>query len=308
MIELPASIATLSAENLSAENINSTNVYATSINSTDLTVRDINMPIAGGNIINDVEFFGDLTIFGSITATGENTLVFTNTTTTTALSVVNLGLGPALYVDQGPSIEPVATFKGNNVEILKINNVEPDSGQTGVVVRYFGTGNTFTAGPTSLPNAFVINNIGNTIMGGTLSAKNITGDLITGTNGNSNQWNSAYTNSTVFTNNSARYESVYENVKSLSATWEETGEILPTTIDYLSTNNVVLCSVDVKNIATAITLTANNIITNEFTILSTNPLQFPNDAGIAGTIKWDSDYLYICVSTNDWKRVALSAW
>jgi hypothetical protein len=31
-------------------------------------------------------------------------------------------------------------------------------------------------------------------------------------------------------------------------------------------------------------------------------------AGAAGQICWDSSYIYICVATNTWKRVAISTW
>lgn len=30
--------------------------------------------------------------------------------------------------------------------------------------------------------------------------------------------------------------------------------------------------------------------------------------GVAGTIRYDSSYLYICTTTNTWKRVAISTW
>ena len=30
--------------------------------------------------------------------------------------------------------------------------------------------------------------------------------------------------------------------------------------------------------------------------------------GVAGTIVWDADYIYICVATNTWKRVAIATW
>lgn len=30
--------------------------------------------------------------------------------------------------------------------------------------------------------------------------------------------------------------------------------------------------------------------------------------GIAGTVTWDSSYIYVCVSTNTWKRVAITTW
>ena len=31
-------------------------------------------------------------------------------------------------------------------------------------------------------------------------------------------------------------------------------------------------------------------------------------AGNTGEIRWDADYIYICVATNTWKRAALSSW
>lgn len=30
--------------------------------------------------------------------------------------------------------------------------------------------------------------------------------------------------------------------------------------------------------------------------------------GVAGQIRWDSNFIYICVSANSWKRVAIAAW
>ncbi len=33
-----------------------------------------------------------------------------------------------------------------------------------------------------------------------------------------------------------------------------------------------------------------------------------NSVGTAGTITWDSNYLYVCVAANTWKRLALSSW
>lgn len=31
-------------------------------------------------------------------------------------------------------------------------------------------------------------------------------------------------------------------------------------------------------------------------------------AGTAGTIAWDTSYIYICTATNTWKRVAIATW
>lgn len=30
--------------------------------------------------------------------------------------------------------------------------------------------------------------------------------------------------------------------------------------------------------------------------------------GVAGTVVWDSSYVYVCVATNTWKRAAIATW
>lgn len=32
------------------------------------------------------------------------------------------------------------------------------------------------------------------------------------------------------------------------------------------------------------------------------------DAGTAGLVRWDADYLYVCIAANTWKRTALATW
>lgn len=31
-------------------------------------------------------------------------------------------------------------------------------------------------------------------------------------------------------------------------------------------------------------------------------------SGVAGTIQYDANYIYVCVATNTWKRVAIATW
>ena len=33
-----------------------------------------------------------------------------------------------------------------------------------------------------------------------------------------------------------------------------------------------------------------------------------SDTGTEGEISWDTNYIYVCVATDTWKRVALSTW
>lgn len=30
--------------------------------------------------------------------------------------------------------------------------------------------------------------------------------------------------------------------------------------------------------------------------------------GVAGTVLWDSSYIYVCIATDTWKRVAIATW
>lgn len=75
-----------------------------------------NTNIAGQLVVNEIAAFGksvtvnnDLLVYGSLTALGDTTFIDTRVTTTSALSVINNGTGPALTVQQsGP--EAVARF------------------------------------------------------------------------------------------------------------------------------------------------------------------------------------------------------
>lgn len=42
--------------------------------------------------------------------------------------------------------------------------------------------------------------------------------------------------------------------------------------------------------------------------IASNPPSTASSTGKTGTITWDSDYFYVCVATDTWKRVALSTW
>lgn len=49
------------------------------------------------------------------------------------------------------------------------------------------------------------------------------------------------------------------------------------------------------------TVSANLIISNTTPANSTA-------IGLAGTIRYDANYLYICVANNTWKRASLTSW
>ena len=130
---------------------------------------------------NGIFIENNLTIQGNLTALGTSTFQNTIFTTTSALSVVNLGPGPALYVYQASGPYDVASFyDGDGVEVLHVGNAQ-------------GGGNPFgkVGINTSDPSAELTVN-------GAISSNGI----ITVLGGNSNQWNSNYTTTRT---NSANY-------------------------------------------------------------------------------------------------------
>ena len=51
-----------------------------------------------------------------------------------------------------------------------------------------------------------------------------------------------------------------------------------------------------------------DIESNKFRLRDSKTPTSSNDTGNQGDICWDSNYLYICIATNSWKRIALSNW
>lgn len=53
--------------------------------------------------------------------------------------------------------------------------------------------------------------------------------------------------------------------------------------------------------------TSNIAVLGVLTIPTSTPAS-AGATGTAGTITWDSSYIYICVATDTWKRVAIATW
>lgn len=200
MLEIPVSVTTLSATNLTSSAFNSTTINSVDINTTNLNATNVatsNLTFPTNNtgiIYNDIALFGDLTVTGSVTALSGFNVVVTSTTTTSALSVDNQGVGPALFVRQAASTDGVANFVGgDNTEILKINNTIPPTNQPAVRILNTGINNTFVVGNSANPGstALVVTSAGRVGIGtstptstlqvsGTIIANNLQGNL-TGT-------------------------------------------------------------------------------------------------------------------------------
>ena len=110
---------------------------------------------------------GSLTINGNLTALGNSYFVDTIFTTTSALSVVNVGVGPALYVFQAAGPYDIASFyDGDGVEVLHVGNAQPGGGGfVGINESYPGAaltvnGNISGNGNISVVSMQASNNVG----------------------------------------------------------------------------------------------------------------------------------------------------
>ena len=87
-------------------------------------------PLSGGVVTGFTTFLssviinGNVTIGGNLTAAGNVTFANTIFTTTSALSVVNFGPGPALYINQTLAPYNIAEFFGGNSPVFHIGTPE----------------------------------------------------------------------------------------------------------------------------------------------------------------------------------------
>lgn len=170
---------------------------------------------------------GNLTVTGNLTALGTSSFVNTIFTTTSALSVVNLGHGPALYVFQAAGPYDVASFyDGDGIEVLHVGNASAGGlGKIGINESYPQV--ELTVNGSISGNRVIIVDGGNSKDWNAVysSVNQISGD-----------WNSVYTS---VNDNSGLWDSVYNS-------WYSTSSIYVTT-HYLSTNNVLLSSATVTD-------------------------------------------------------------
>ena len=80
---------------------------------------------------------------------------------------------------------------------------------------------------------------------------------------------------------------------------------LPTASNVASTDRVLVLRSPASNASVRTVLfsdlSANILISNSVPANSSSN-------GLAGTIRYDSNNIYVCVATNTWKKVAIASW
>jgi len=61
-------------------------------------------------------------------------------------------------------------------------------------------------------------------------------------------------------------------------------------------------------LTSAAAITSANVTLGVRPVLPTHTPASATATGVAGEIAWDANYIYVCIATNTWKRVAISTW
>ena len=80
---------------------------------------------------------------------------------------------------------------------------------------------------------------------------------------------------------------------------------LATAANVASTDRVMVLR-DPAGSASVRTVTMSNFSAN--IVVSSSAPANSSATGIAGSIAYDSSYIYICTATNTWKRTAIASW
>jgi hypothetical protein len=186
-------------------------------------VIDNYFPLSGGYVAGETHFNGNVTVFGNLTATGTTTFANTVFSVTSALSVVHIGSGPALWVGNDGSGD-IASFYDidQGIEILHVGGNNGTFPNVGV--------------KTSAPNKTL------TVAGEISATSDITtsGKIYIQGDGNSDQWNSAFNTATTYQNTSATFlavsvaDTTYAKLSSNAFTYDPS----VSSIDTINVNNI----------------------------------------------------------------------
>jgi hypothetical protein len=79
----------------------------------------------------------------------------------------------------------------------------------------------------------------------------------------------------------------------------------------VAANDVLVVVADIGGTPATKKITVSNLLTNSVStkagsLSNTTPPLTSSGDGTAGSIRYDTGFVYVCVATNTWKRIALS--
>lgn len=108
-----------------------------------------------------------------------------------------------------------------------------------------------------------------------------------------------------FSNASITYDAIGMNVTDTASNANST--LINLKVGGTSRFNVKKTGEVTANVVNANTLNANTLNANTLYVTNATPAS-ATATGVKGQIVWDTNYIYVCVATNTWKRAAISTW
>lgn len=302
---------TISASGAGSSGGTVTSVGVTPVSTTRLTVT--NSPIvSNGNINIDLALSGanagsyvnpTMTVdaYGRITSVANGTA---------GGSVTSVGLvgGPGVQISGGPITNAGTitvtntgvtrliagsgiTLSGSNGNVT-ISSASQSAGTGGIVadIRMRSNSLAVTGSPVINSGEFTVELKANTTFAGTItSASAVIGNLVTG-------------NGTGGTISGANLISANLLSGSLITSSQPNVTVVGTLANLAVTGNVGI------GVAVANTTASLDVNSNAVRVRTAKTPASATAAGNAGEICWDSNYVYVCVATNTWKRSAITTW
>jgi len=236
-------------------------------------------------------FGGNATVGGTLTVSGASTSsvagsfgIGTTTPTSYAARVLQIN-------DSSGSTSAGIKLTNNTTGVTNDDGLDITmSGSTGYIIQRENASLIFQTNSTT---ALTLNSSqGATIAGTTASTSTSTGALVVsggvGVAGSINAGTTGANHSHVFTGGDLG-----------------SGSTILVARDSNGTNQFIVGGSGIVQITNGLQL---NGASNVFRIVSSQTPASASATGTAGTICWDTSYIYVCTATNTWKRVAISTW
>jgi hypothetical protein len=216
---VPSIFTSLSADNLVANLVNLTDIYLTAVQ----VLSVLNNPIVGLGVVGiDYVHTNTLTAVTVQTPAGDSN--FWNTSYTIATGV-------SARLDEIPEILPTVT-NYLSTDFVTIYGLD--------IIENLDVAQEILSGGTPLHDIFITEETDNQTLYYDESAYELTI-----TNGNTVNLSSI---NTTFSQNSSKYEDLYTFIETTSGSWDETQQLLPTVVNYLSTSHVQISSLVVPEL------------------------------------------------------------
>jgi hypothetical protein len=259
------------------ESYNTSTIYKTNSGSyatIDFTNNKF-FPLSGGLITGNTRINGDVTIFGNLTSTGTQTFANTIFSTTSALSVVHVGSGPAIWIGNNGSGD-IASFYDldQGVEVFHVGGANGDFPNVGVKTSSPNKDFTVNGEISAVGNIWTTGNIisgGQELLGLILPNINNTYNTVQTNSGN---WNSVYSSAA---NTSADWDSVYSNVNTNSAVWST---------DYIQRFDYIDGEIDYSYSGIALEGTSESTSSWKITRLTFSDTGSLSTTGVAQNVAW----------------------